>query len=152
MTRLRIRNWLIGMLIFVLVAIIILLALNGHWLYVHLGIAGSGPYYGWWSGFGSDIGEVVIIGGLISIYRRHSCHAKGCWRVGLHAVDGTPFVTCHKHHPVLRGQSATAEDIAQRHADAQAIAGQDATEIRTKLDQLLEMQAKRTRSTPTKSS
>jgi len=59
----------------------------------------SGPWYGFWSGFGSDLGEIAIIGGLISIYRRHNCHVKGCWRIGKHPVEGTTYVVCRQHHP-----------------------------------------------------
>jgi hypothetical protein len=68
--------------------------------------------YNFWSGFGSDIGEVVIIGAIYQVYRKHDCHAKGCWRIGRHVVDGTPYITCKKHHPV-RGNNV---DVAQIHA------------------------------------
>jgi hypothetical protein len=35
----------------------------GYWLQVHTGtINESGPYYGFWSGFGSDIEEFGILG------------------------------------------------------------------------------------------
>ena len=71
-----------------------------HWLAVHTGtINESGPYYGFFSGFGSDLGEIAIVGGLISIYRRHNCHVHGCWRVGRHQVTGTSHVVCRRHHP-----------------------------------------------------
>jgi hypothetical protein len=66
-----------------------------HWLYVHLGISGSGPYYGFWSGFGSDIGELAIVGG---IWKMVNCHERGCWRVG-HHVEGR--VVCHKHREAV---------------------------------------------------
>ena len=70
------------------------------WLVHVLGIDNpSGRWYGFWSGFGSDIGQVVIIGGLITIVRRHKCHVHRCWRVGRHPVTGTPHVVCRKHHP-----------------------------------------------------
>lgn len=59
----------------------------------------AGRWYGFWSGFGSDLGEIAIIGGLISIVRRHNCHVHHCWRVGRHPVQGTPHVVCRRHHP-----------------------------------------------------
>jgi hypothetical protein len=59
----------------------------------------SGPWYGFWSGFGSDIGELGIIGGLIHSARSHTCHVKRCWRIGHLKLDGTPFTVCTKHHP-----------------------------------------------------
>lgn len=74
----------------------------GNWLYHYLGLKGSGPWYSFWSGFGSDIGEVVIIGGLISIYRQHTCHVQGCHRLHWKQwtdPDGHVHSLCRKHHP-----------------------------------------------------
>lgn len=76
----------------------------------------SGPEYGFWSGFGSDIGEFAIAGAL---WRKLNCHVRGCPRVGLHKVDGTSYVTCRKHHPRLGGsRAATSEQIASEHREA----------------------------------
>jgi hypothetical protein len=37
----------------------------GYWLQVHMGtINEPGPYYGFWSGFGSDIEEFGILGAI----------------------------------------------------------------------------------------
>lgn len=47
--------------------------------------------------------------------RKVNCHAKGCYRVGLHKVDGTPYITCKKHHPVHPGGAVSAQ-IAEAHA------------------------------------
>lgn len=70
------------------------------WLLHVLGVDDmSGRWYGLWSGFGSDLGELAIIGGLISIVRHHNCHVHRCWRVGRHKVTGTPHVVCRRHHP-----------------------------------------------------
>ena len=44
-------------------------------------------------GFGSDLGELVIIGSIITVYRHNNCAIKGCWRIGRHGVDGTPYKT-----------------------------------------------------------
>ena len=60
----------------------------------------SGPWYGFWSGFGSDVSELALLGALVGLLRKHNCHVKGCWRVGRHAVDGTAWVVCARHHPV----------------------------------------------------
>ncbi|HEY0871013.1 MAG TPA: hypothetical protein VGD55_11490, partial [Acidothermaceae bacterium] len=55
------------------------------------------------------------------VWKRINCHAKGCYRVGLHHVDGTPYITCGKHHPTHPGSGpATAEEIADAHAMAHA--------------------------------
>lgn len=75
----------------------------------------SGPEYGFWSGFGSDIAEFAILGGLIQWYRHATCHVDTCWRLGLHQVHGTQFKTCRKHHPA-GGNSH--QDILDAHAAA----------------------------------
>lgn len=59
----------------------------------------SGPAYGFWSGIGSDIGELAIAGGMVTLVRRHQCHVHRCWRIGHLPVEGTPHVVCRKHHP-----------------------------------------------------
>lgn len=90
-----------------------------HWLLHILGVDDvSGPYYGWWSGAGSDLGEYAILGGIIAAARKHNCHVHRCWRLGRHAVDGTPFITCRKHHPVIKGQKYTAQAIRFEHRAA----------------------------------
>ena len=84
-----------------------------HWLSHFLGLDNlSGPYYGFWSGFGSDLSELAIAGGLIGVLRKHNCHVRWCWRVGRHPVEGTPFVVCRRHHP---DGPVTAKDIRERH-------------------------------------
>jgi hypothetical protein len=71
-----------------------------------------------WGGFGSCLTEFAIVA---VVWRKVNCHAKGCYRVGLHKVDGTPYITCKKHHPTHPGSgSLTAEQIAEAHARAHA--------------------------------
>jgi hypothetical protein len=96
-----------------------------HWLAVHTGTVNEpGVYYGFWSGFGSDIGEYAILvgltAGLYHSFRRHNCHERGCWRIGLHHVDGTPFIACRKHHPVLKGDKPPKGHMAEAYRLAQA--------------------------------
>ena len=79
----------------------------------------SGPWYGFWSGFGSDIGEITIIGGLVAIYRKHACHEPRCWRLGHHLVEGTPYTVCRRHHPALPGK-ARPGDITRAYHKAKA--------------------------------
>ncbi len=82
-----------------------------HWLAHILGLDDlSGPWYGWWSGAGSDLSEVAIIGGMASIVRRHNCHAHRCWRVGRLPIEGQPWTVCRKHHP---NGAPTAADIKE---------------------------------------
>jgi hypothetical protein len=70
---------------------------------------GSG--YQFWSGFGSDLGELSILVALCGIlwatWRRHNCHVRGCPRIiwkphGEHEL-------CRKHHP---HSPPTADQVA----------------------------------------
>jgi hypothetical protein len=73
------------------------------WVEIHTGTVNeAGPYYGFWSGFGSDIAEVTLIAGVVAAYRHHNCHVKGCPRLGK-PVDGTPYLACPRHHPQHEG-------------------------------------------------
>lgn len=73
-----------------------------NWLLHVLGVDNvSGRWYGFWSGFGSDIGQITLIGAVAGAYSKHNCHDKGCWRIGKHVVDGTPY--CGRHHEAARG-------------------------------------------------
>jgi len=79
-----------------------------HWLAVHTGtVDEAGPYYGFWSGFGSDLGEVTLLAAVLGLWHRHNCHDKGCWRIGRHVVDGTPW--CNRHHQAARAVVAGAQ-------------------------------------------
>src|SRR5665213_2928055 len=89
-----------------------IVSLIWHWLLNATGtnISTNGSkWYNFWSGFGSDIGEVVIIGSLISLYKQHNCPVKVCWRIGRHPVEATQYKTCHKH--------ATIETHKQLHKE-----------------------------------
>lgn len=74
----------------------------------------SGPQYGFWSGFGSDLGEFAI---LVTLWKRLNCHVDGCWRIAIHHVPGTPYTTCRKHHPTI-GSSVTADHVREAHHKA----------------------------------
>lgn len=75
-----------------------------HWLLHVLGVDDvSGRWYGFWSGAGSDIGELALIGAVLGMFRKHNCHQRRCWRVGRHIVNGTPW--CNRHHEQARSES-----------------------------------------------
>lgn len=57
----------------------------------------SGPQYGFWSGFGSDIGEVTLVGAVLAAARHKNCHVKGCWRLG-HIDPDHGHPACRRHH------------------------------------------------------
>lgn len=76
----------------------------------------SSRAYDFWSGFGSDIGEVTLLGGIIVGLRHINCHVTGCRRIRTHLVPGTPYRACRKHHPgVPTNGPITAERIADAH-------------------------------------
>ena len=93
-----------------------------HWLAHLLGIDNeTGPIYAFWSGFGSDVGEFALLGGLVALYRRHTCHVdhpRFCWRPGTHPVAGTPYRVCKRHHPAVPAK-VTPDRIAAAHDEAQ---------------------------------
>lgn len=85
-----------------------------HWIEVHTGTVNeSGAYYGFWSGFGSDIGELALLGGLWMGVRRINCHVKGCPRIGHYEVTGTPYKVCRKHHPDVPNKGVTHAHIIE---------------------------------------
>ena len=93
-----------------------------HWLAVHTGTVNEpGPYYGFWSGFGSDIAELGILGAIgTAIYtqvRKYNCHEPGCWRIGTHPAAGGQFVLCYHHHPDYQGQKPSHDLIARLHRE-----------------------------------
>ena len=120
------RQIVVGGLVCAAVAGVILWVLHarlvGHWLQVHTGTVNEpGPYYGFWSGFGSDIAEFSILGaigtGLYQLVKKVNCHEPGCWRVGTHPAAGGQFMLCYRHHPDYNGKKPTHELIERLHAE-----------------------------------
>ena len=69
--------------------------------------------YQFWSGIAGSfvLGGGIWVGALATL-RKHNCHARWCWRIGRHPVDGTGFVVCRKHHP---DDKPTVEEIHRMH-------------------------------------
>src|SRR5215813_13527152 len=93
-----------------------------HWLAVHTGTVNEpGPYYGFWSGFGSDIAEFGILGAIgTAVYqqfKKYNCHEPGCWRVGTHEAAGGQFVLCYRHHPDFHGEKPSHDLIERMHRE-----------------------------------
>ena len=85
------------------------------WLLHWLGVDDvSGAAYAFWSGFGSILIPPLLTAGPVMwvLLRKHNCHAKGCWRIGRHPVEGTGYVVCRRHHP---DEKPTAAHIRERH-------------------------------------
>jgi len=92
-----------------------------HWF---LNVTGTRPsssplWYNFWSGFGSDIGEVAIIGGLITVIRHQNCGVKGCFRFGRHEyeMNGVKHKLCRTHHPAIdENHRMTSEEVTAHYA------------------------------------
>jgi hypothetical protein len=99
-----------------------------HWLAVHTGTDNtSGVYYGFWSGFGSDLAEFGILGAIgtavYQVVKKYNCHEPGCWRVGTHPAADGQFLLCYRHHPDFQGTKPTHDLIVrmhEQHAEHQA--------------------------------
>jgi hypothetical protein len=93
------------------------------WLAHTLGIYNeTGPWYAFWSGFGSDIGEYAVFAALVTAvvgaYRRHNCNIKGCWRLQWREyvdADGVKHMWCKKHHPSKPVHSRDFEHFLAEH-------------------------------------
>lgn len=130
-SRLRIRGrWpsrILGLVLFLILLVVgvafLIAFFNAvrHWLALHTGTLHGGPdlYYNFWSGFGSDLGEATLITAVgIGVYtgvRKVNCHTKGCWRIGHHPLDGTPYILCRHHHPDVPTKGASHEHILEQH-------------------------------------
>lgn len=87
----------------------------GHLLLHWLGLdSASGPAYLAWSGVGSDVAELAIVGSLIGLYRKHACEVHRCWRIGRHDTAAGHTV-CRRHHP---DGAPSHQDVIDAHRDA----------------------------------
>lgn len=59
-----------------------------------------GDGYNFWSGIGSDLGELAIVTGLVAWWRHRNCYVKGCWHKG-HADPEHGHPVCEKHQEKL---------------------------------------------------
>jgi hypothetical protein len=124
-TGIAVRKVVLGFLAILLAVGVALLiayfATVRHWLALHTGILNGGPdrYYNFWSGIGSDLGEATLASAVgIGVYtgiRKVNCHTKGCWRIGHHALEGTPYILCRHHHPGVPTGGASHERILEEH-------------------------------------
>jgi hypothetical protein len=70
-----------------------LLAVSG----THIPAGQYSNWYNFWSGFGSDIGEVTIIVGLVAWWKQGECHVDKCHKRGKYPFQH--FKLCRVHHP-----------------------------------------------------
>lgn len=55
---------------------------------------GSGRWYLWWSGIGSDLTYLAAVGVAL---RHLNCHTGRCWRLAIHHHPLTGVRSCRKH-------------------------------------------------------
>lgn len=80
---------------------------------------GNSGGYLFWSGAGSDIGELALIGSVVALVRTRKCEVHRCWRPGAHTT-AAGHKTCRKHHP---DGHLTAHDVHQAHHQAKETGG-----------------------------
>jgi hypothetical protein len=60
--------------------------------------AGSTPWtYQMWSGIVPALTVISLFTALGGAWHLHNCHLAGCWRIGKHKIDGTPWCSRHMH-------------------------------------------------------
>jgi hypothetical protein len=70
----------------------------------------SGNQYGFWSGFGSDLGEFALLGAFVTWWKAGECHIDGCHRRGHYPFQH--YKLCKKHHPEVSNKLTHDQVIA----------------------------------------
>jgi hypothetical protein len=97
------RGWPLVLIAIGIVLVIYRLPVQ-HWLAIHTGTDNEpGPFYGFFSGFGSDLGEYVIVAGVVGAYHKHNCHTDRCWRIGKYPIANGQYMVCRHHHRKITG-------------------------------------------------
>ena len=90
-----------------------------HWLVVVSGARNeAGGWYGLWSGLGGSLPDLALLAAVFAWYWQRTCHVSRCWRPGRHAVDGTPYRACRRHHPGLPPGRITHAHLLDAHKRA----------------------------------
>jgi hypothetical protein len=87
-------------------AVLIAYSAATHWLAWRFGMgdwpvpAGTPWTYQLESGFVPALTVLSLLTAIIGTYHLHNCHEDGCWRIGKHKVNGTPW--CSRHQAKAR--------------------------------------------------
>lgn len=82
------------------------------WLAEFLGLTGSGPWFNFWSGFGSDLS---MFGAMAVFAYKHNCSVKRCIRFGRVTTDG--LCVCWRHHPEDQPSAGQVASFGQSVSD-----------------------------------
>lgn len=144
------KRWLSALGLAFALAVVIVALVNAadflqHWIAIHSGtqyeMCGSSPcpvqlYYNWWSGPGSDLGELTLITAVLTpaiIAARHrNCATRGCWRMTNQLIEDdrshVKYHRCHKHHPCIPDEHAH-KGIFRNHMSDEHLAEIDAHHV-----------------------
>jgi len=84
-----------------------------HWLGYWSGVTSeAGKGYAFWSGIGSCLAYLAILG---AAWRHLNCHTDGCRRLGKHHVAGQQYKVCRRCFGQVTGQGHSLEEIKAAH-------------------------------------
>lgn len=114
------------------IALIFTWALVASWLAYAFGFQngdGNSSFYLFWSGAGSDIGELGIIWGVLLYYRNTNCKRAWCPFLGNHEFtdpdDGITRKLCWYHHPDVQHKTLKPHHIEAINTKRQQQKGDD---------------------------
>jgi hypothetical protein len=78
--------------------------------------------YAFASGPGPMMLTAAGMGSIITgLWHAHNCHVDGCWSIGRHKINGTPY--CNTHHEDARHEKTAEQLLSEAVALLQAIRG-----------------------------
>lgn len=45
-----------------------------------------------------DLGDLFVLGFVASMFRKHNCHVRGCWRIAFHPHNLHGHPVCRPHY------------------------------------------------------
>jgi hypothetical protein len=89
--------------------------LIANWLFHPL----FGKGYQFWSGAGSDISELTLLGIALGAWKHVNCAVPWCVRFGRHPTADGLHKLCRRHHPDLPSRRLSLDEIHARHREHQ---------------------------------
>jgi hypothetical protein len=110
------ERWrLFGLVGLTVLVVVLDASVVGRWMAIHTGTDDLlGPWYGFWSGFGSDLAELGLIGavatGVYQIVRKHNYQEPRCRRVGTRRGPAASSSCITGTIPTSRGSGPTGPE------------------------------------------